>query len=730
MATNYPGSLDSITAVTGATSTSATVGGRTHSQLHNDTADAVEAVQAELGVEPSGGFATVVARLNAVDTNIAALDTSTLNVKNYAGYDSADGTIAMSAWMQAFYDCSQQRKQLLVPQKPDAANFRWFLTGGATTSSTSLSDSTGVTTITVANASMFPTTGPFPIILDALAPAESSFTRASSPLNPATNAGAEWATVTSISGTTLTLAPRTSGPLLANGKVHSGTYTVLRALPFLDNLKVKGQYPAGSEGQPVAISVTNSSPGITTPFYWGGGADNTVDGAEVEDIAHWSQAFRCTSPRALFLAGSISVLKDSRFNRCHFKWFTSLRFACSRVQLTNLYINNSYAVTESGNTGATVAGEGILDLSGSDSLMANVYIDTDIYVPATKSLIRCTWSQSKIDYIYVTPAPCRPFEVTGNISGLTMDNIVINGLNNKSQAVGTLAARPSAPNCVGLQYRTNDQSPNVVHRWDGSSWVQVTSNSDTFLTAAQTATLSAVAIGTPSAGQIRWTTTAAHGFAVNQAVRVTSGITGGTNVTNQWFTITAVTSTTFDTSTTAIGGAVASGTVTAASGTITAAYPSASALQTAFPAASNTGRWAQISTASGFDSSALSFYSDGTRWRGPMKTTQDGNFATRQFLGADYGLLFKDIVGSVQIGNLFVRQVAEFDSASTGAIRVDNAAVQIANLTLEQIYGTDIVTLNGGKVSIGNLIKDGATNPTLTVSGTAGTMTRATTTNL
>ena len=65
MATNYPGSLDSITAVTGATLTSASVGGRTHSQLHNDTADAVEAVQAELGTDPAGTYATVKARLDA-----------------------------------------------------------------------------------------------------------------------------------------------------------------------------------------------------------------------------------------------------------------------------------------------------------------------------------------------------------------------------------------------------------------------------------------------------------------------------------------------------------------------------------------------------------------------------------------------------------------------------------------------------------------------------------------
>jgi hypothetical protein len=58
--------LDTITAVTGATATSTSVGGRTHSQLHNDTADAVEAVQAELGVNPRGSYATVVARLDAL----------------------------------------------------------------------------------------------------------------------------------------------------------------------------------------------------------------------------------------------------------------------------------------------------------------------------------------------------------------------------------------------------------------------------------------------------------------------------------------------------------------------------------------------------------------------------------------------------------------------------------------------------------------------------------------
>ncbi len=87
MASNYPGSLDSFDTIASDKKTSDAVGGRTHRQMHNDLGDAIEAVQAELGTDPAGTFATVRARLAAYDTYAAktgaytaTVDDNTLNV--------------------------------------------------------------------------------------------------------------------------------------------------------------------------------------------------------------------------------------------------------------------------------------------------------------------------------------------------------------------------------------------------------------------------------------------------------------------------------------------------------------------------------------------------------------------------------------------------------------------------------------------------------------------------
>lgn len=65
MPSSYPGGFDTFGAPTGTDSTATAIGGRTHSQSHTDLGDAIEAVQAELGVNPAGGYATVAARLAA-----------------------------------------------------------------------------------------------------------------------------------------------------------------------------------------------------------------------------------------------------------------------------------------------------------------------------------------------------------------------------------------------------------------------------------------------------------------------------------------------------------------------------------------------------------------------------------------------------------------------------------------------------------------------------------------
>jgi hypothetical protein len=87
VASDYPGSLDSFDTIASDKKTSDSVGGRTHRQMHNDLGDAIEAVQAELGTNPSGSDATVAARLSAIEagTNLATGAVTSAKI--------ADGTI-------------------------------------------------------------------------------------------------------------------------------------------------------------------------------------------------------------------------------------------------------------------------------------------------------------------------------------------------------------------------------------------------------------------------------------------------------------------------------------------------------------------------------------------------------------------------------------------------------------------------------------------------------------
>jgi hypothetical protein len=68
MATAYPGAIDNFTNPTSSdTLNSVTV---PHATQHSNLNDAVEAIEATLGIDPQGGSATVVARLNANDTAV------------------------------------------------------------------------------------------------------------------------------------------------------------------------------------------------------------------------------------------------------------------------------------------------------------------------------------------------------------------------------------------------------------------------------------------------------------------------------------------------------------------------------------------------------------------------------------------------------------------------------------------------------------------------------------
>lgn len=71
MTTSYPAALDSFTNPTGTDELDDEIGTRTHSEFHADTNDAIEAIQAELGTDPSGSEATVKARIAAAETATA-----------------------------------------------------------------------------------------------------------------------------------------------------------------------------------------------------------------------------------------------------------------------------------------------------------------------------------------------------------------------------------------------------------------------------------------------------------------------------------------------------------------------------------------------------------------------------------------------------------------------------------------------------------------------------------
>lgn len=90
MATNYPSGLDTYTnpAGTDALSTG-------HASQHANVNDAVEAIEAELGTNPSGSEATVKARIEAIETN-NWVTTARIADSQVTSAKIADGTITGS----------------------------------------------------------------------------------------------------------------------------------------------------------------------------------------------------------------------------------------------------------------------------------------------------------------------------------------------------------------------------------------------------------------------------------------------------------------------------------------------------------------------------------------------------------------------------------------------------------------------------------------------------------
>jgi hypothetical protein len=83
MPTSYPGAIDSLTNPTAGSATS----NPDHALQHSDINDGMEAVQTELGTNPSGGAATVAARFTAAEGALTTHEADKTVVHGFADTD-------------------------------------------------------------------------------------------------------------------------------------------------------------------------------------------------------------------------------------------------------------------------------------------------------------------------------------------------------------------------------------------------------------------------------------------------------------------------------------------------------------------------------------------------------------------------------------------------------------------------------------------------------------------
>lgn len=89
MASNFPSGLDSFTNPTATdTLNSDTV---PHAAQHADVNDAVEAIEATLGVDPQGGESTVGDRIGAIESDLGDLTSTVTGIEGYLGSPYGDG---------------------------------------------------------------------------------------------------------------------------------------------------------------------------------------------------------------------------------------------------------------------------------------------------------------------------------------------------------------------------------------------------------------------------------------------------------------------------------------------------------------------------------------------------------------------------------------------------------------------------------------------------------------
>lgn len=92
MASGYPGSLDSLATNKADATTTAT----DHPNHHNDVADAINKIEAELGVGPKGTFADVAGRLAARSTVRLTADSSGFTTQTLANLSGMSFPVAAS----------------------------------------------------------------------------------------------------------------------------------------------------------------------------------------------------------------------------------------------------------------------------------------------------------------------------------------------------------------------------------------------------------------------------------------------------------------------------------------------------------------------------------------------------------------------------------------------------------------------------------------------------------
>ena len=132
---SYPGALDNFSALSPTNLGDNDSTGRNHGERHDDLEAAVEAVQAELGVNPAGTAATVVARLDAVDSGLADYVSSSV-FSDKGSLAAATGTatptnLSVGSDGQILYADSGESTGLRWGDAPSGGGLNPFLLMGA-----------------------------------------------------------------------------------------------------------------------------------------------------------------------------------------------------------------------------------------------------------------------------------------------------------------------------------------------------------------------------------------------------------------------------------------------------------------------------------------------------------------------------------------------------------------------------------------------------------------------